>query len=60
MRGRPAKYPWRKMKVGDTILITGRTRDSVKGCISHLKPMRFKFKQLAVRGDIATRVWRTA
>lgn len=60
MRGRPPKHPWRRMSVGDTHLITGRTRESLKGCIAHLKPMRFKFKQVALRGEIATRVWRVS
>lgn len=58
MRGRPPKYPWRRMAVGDTVLISDRTRESVKGCVFHLKPMRFKFKQVALRGEISTRVTR--
>ena len=58
MRGRPSKYPWRRMAVGDNFIIPSVRRTSIKGCVSHLQPMKFRFKEMMISGVISTRVWR--
>lgn len=60
-RGRPRTSPWRKMAVGDSVFVSGRTTSNLKGCVNHLKPlMKFKFKQLMKDGTVGVRVWRIA
>ena len=55
------KYPWRQMKVGESILLKGKTTSSLKGCVHHLKPeMKFSFRQLVKDGERCVRVWRIA
>lgn len=61
MRGRPPNSPFRQMAVGDSMFIPGRTTPSIKGRVHHLKPaMRFRFRQVMLRGERGTRVWRIA
>lgn len=56
--GRPAKYPWREMAVGDTFFAPGRTTNSMHGCGGRYRPMRFRCKQRMINGVFGTRVWR--
>lgn len=58
-RGRPAKFAWRNLAVGETAFIPGRTSASLKGCVHHLKPeMRFRFATGVFNGAKGVRVWR--
>ena len=59
-RGRPPKFPFRKLNVGESFLIPGRTRQSVKGCAAHMKDRRFSFRTIMVNGCVSVRVWRVA
>ena len=57
--GRPAKYPWQQMEVGDTCFVPGKKTQNLKGCVHHLKPhKRFRFCIGVYRGEPGTRVWR--
>lgn len=59
--GRPPKYPWRTMEVGETFLVPRKKTQSLKGCIFHLKPeRRFRFRQVMTGGVPCVRVWRIA
>lgn len=60
MQTRPPKYPWRRLRVGESFIVQGRTANSLDGCVSHLKPLRFKFRQMMLNGKPAVRVWRIA
>lgn len=56
--GRPPKYPWRKIAVGESFFVPGKKDCDLKGCTWHLKPMRFRMRVIAVGGEIGTKVWR--
>ena len=57
-RGRSRKYPWREMKVGDSFLVPGVTRQKWRSAPAGEKATGFKFATRAVEGGI--RVWRVA
>lgn len=58
--GRPAKYPWRQMQVGDSFFVAGRTSRCICKDASAYRPMRFRTKTVIVNGERGVRVWRTA
>lgn len=58
---RPRTSPWRRMKVGETVLVRNRTSASLKGCWSHLKPRKFSTRNVHFAdGTRGVRVWRIA
>jgi hypothetical protein len=58
--GRPPKYPWRKIAVGESFFVPGKKDRDIKGCTWHLRPMRFRLRVIAFRGEIGTTVKRIA
>lgn len=56
--GRPAKYPWRDMQVGDSFFAPGRTTHSMHSCAAAYRPLRFRCKEIIIKGVHGTRVWR--
>lgn len=58
---RPRTSPWRRMQIGDTVLIRNRTSDNLKGCWAHLKPHKFRTRNVHFAdGTRGVRVWRIA
>lgn len=58
--GRPPKYPWRQMEVGDTFFVPGRTQRCLRKDAAAYRPMQFRIKTVMVKGEIGVRVWRIA
>jgi hypothetical protein len=57
--GRPTKYPWTEMAVGDSFFVPGQSSVKFSGNITSAKKMTgFKFTTRTVDGGV--RVWRTA
>ena len=52
------RYPWRKMKVGDSFLVPGKTQKTWNGVSAAHKMTGFKFTVRTVEGGV--RVWRIA
>ncbi len=60
--GRPAKYPWRSMKVGDSFFVAGRTAKSIGGSTSNARKTlghSFVARTIIHEGQEGVRVWRT-
>lgn len=59
--GRPAKYPWRSMAVGESFFAPGRTSTSVHGDARKYHSMiRIRARAVIVNGIRGVRVWRIA
>lgn len=59
--GRPAKYPWKQMQVGESFFAPGRTPRSIcNDARLHYQPMRFTTRTVVVNGTVGVRVWRIA
>ena len=56
--GRPPKYPFREIGVGDSIFLPGTTSRRMHWVRAAYKPMRFRFKQVVRGGVQGVRVWR--
>lgn len=57
--GRPPKYPWRTVQVGESFFVPNRTSQSLHRDISRLfKPRRFKCRKVMVKGVIGIKVER--
>jgi hypothetical protein len=56
-KGRPAKYPWRQMDVGDSFFVEARKSSDFGGAINHArKTTGYEFISRSVDGGL--RVWR--
>lgn len=59
--GRPPKYPWRTMQVGESFLTHGRSGHSLlNDARRYYRPRRFRIKQVVCKGVLGVRVWRIA
>lgn len=58
--GKPPKYPWRKLAVGESFFAPERTSKHMHGCAYWQKPLKFRCKQVVSKGTTGTRVWRIA
>lgn len=58
--GRPAKWPLRKMSVGESLFIPGFTANRVCKDLYYFKPLKFKTRTVVSGGVIGARVWRIA
>ena len=58
--GRPAKWPLRRMDVGESIFIPGVNANRVCKRLSNFKPLRFKTRTVVSGGVMGARVWRIA
>lgn len=58
--GRPAKYPWKQIAVGESFFAPNRTTHAMHGCAIHHKPKKFSCKEVIKKGVFGTRVWRIA
>lgn len=57
--GRPPKYPWRTMEVGESFMVYGRTTTSLCNDARELyRPRRFRTMKVVQRGVVGVRVWR--
>ena len=56
--GRPPKYPFRTMEVGETVLIPGKTPRELSQLWTKLRPRRFTAKTVIIRGEKFARVQR--
>lgn len=57
--GRPPKYPWRTMEVGESFLVHGRTLHSLlNDARRYYRPRRFRTKKVMCKGVVGVRVWR--
>jgi len=58
-KGANAKYPWKEMEVGDSILIVGVSSPGVGGVIQSAKKICPGFRFCQRREGDNVRVWRT-
>jgi hypothetical protein len=58
--GRPPKYPFRRMKVGECVFIPEPDARRVEKARQRVKPQRFKRRKALVDGVEGFRVWRIA
>lgn len=60
-RGRPCKYPWRTIAVGESFLAIGRDAQSMcHDARLYHRHIRIKTKTVVIKGQRACRVWRIA
>lgn len=55
---RPRSSPFRKLAIGESVLIPGKTSYTMRGTLKHLHDMRFQVRTVSVSGQIACRVTR--
>lgn len=59
--GRPPKYPWRTVEVGESFFVPGRTSTSIQhDAYRYYRPRRFRCKQIMVKGVKGIKVTRIA
>ena len=58
--GRPAKYPLRKLAVGESFFVPGIDHNEICKRTYLFKPLRFKTKAVVSGGVKGIRVWRIA
>jgi len=58
--GRPPKYPFRRMEVGDVVTLPGQTARRIGKRVCDYKPMKFKCKAIMRGGIVGVRVERVA
>lgn len=59
--GRPPKYPWRTMEVGESFLVHGRSTTSLcNDARQYYQPRRFRTKKVVCKGVVGVCVWRIA
>jgi hypothetical protein len=61
--GRPPKYPFRELEVGDSFFVEGDPRKlsgSVLGCAKNIVGKRFSSQKTTHNGKPGIRVWRVA
>lgn len=58
--GRPPKYPFRKMAVGESVFLPGAVATRVEKARQRAKPLRFKRRNVVSGGVHGIRVWRIA
>jgi hypothetical protein len=58
--GRPLKYPFRFMAVGESVFIPGATQRLLNKSRRTYFPMKFRMKDVVRGGITGTRVWRIA
>jgi hypothetical protein len=51
-------FPWRKIEIGESFFVPGRTSQTLKGCVAHMKDRKFSFKQISLRGQVGCKVTR--
>ena len=57
--GRPPKYPWRTMEVGQSFLVLGRTSGSIQNdAAKYHRPRRYKCRTVTKNGVTGIRVER--
>jgi len=56
--GRPPKYPFRKMNVGDTVIIPGVASRLVSRRAWEYRPLKFKCRAVMIGGVMGVRVER--
>lgn len=61
LKGRPAKYPWRNIEVGQSFFAPGRTPTSIMNDARRFHaPKKFKSRSMIASGVQGVRVWRIA
>lgn len=59
--GRPPKYPWRTMEVGDSFLAFGVSGHQIRNTArTYHRPKVFTTRTVQVHGVVGVRVWRIA
>ena len=58
--GRAPRFPLRYFAVGEEMFFAGASTQEVWKRASELKPMRFRVRQVQIRGVPGAYVWRTA
>lgn len=56
--GRPAKYPLRKLALGESIFLPGVCGSQIAKRFYNFKPLRFKARTVVSGGVTGARVWR--
>ena len=57
--GRPPKYPWRTMEIGQSFLVIGRTSGSIQhDAAKYYRPRRYKCRTVTKNGMTGVRVER--
>jgi len=57
-QGKPRKYPFYKMEVGDSVFISGVNNQKVSGSFTILRPKRFSVRKWKEGEVTGIRVWR--
>ena len=58
--GRPPKYPWRTMEVGDSFFAPRSGHSIRNDARASYSDKKFKTKTVMLQGIVGTRVWRIA
>jgi hypothetical protein len=51
-------FPWRKIGIGESFFVPNRNSQTLKGCVAHMKDLKFSFKQISLRGQVGCKVTR--
>lgn len=57
--GRPLKYPWQTLAIGDTFFAAGAHKNSLHGCASK-RGIKITTKPVTIEGVVGIRVTRVA
>lgn len=58
--GRPQKYPFRQMAVGESVFVPGRRRKRVRDAVYQVPDMKFTCRTIVIKGEIGVKVMRLA
>jgi len=59
--GRPAKYPWRTVEVGEYFFVQGRSSTSIQTDVRRrYKPLKFRCKKIIINGVAWVKVTRVS
>jgi hypothetical protein len=58
--GRPAKYPWKHIEVGESFFVPGRTAHDMHSCAHYQKPLKFRCRTITRKDVVGVKVTRVA
>lgn len=58
--GRPPKYPFRRLGIGESIFVPGRCRKRIRDAVYQVPAMKFTCRTIVHKGEIGVKVVRLA
>tara|TARA_R110000868_G_scaffold179574_1_gene419687 strand:+ start:8440 stop:8634 length:195 start_codon:yes stop_codon:yes gene_type:complete len=58
--GRPFKYPWLTVEIGESFFVPGRTSNSLQNDAVDHRPRRYRCKKIMTKGVIGIKVTRVS